>query len=64
MMPRLELLALMAASLAADGTRSIPGAVATAREILDELERAEPEAAAAHVRSRMTEALRRRERSP
>jgi hypothetical protein len=58
-MTQLELLAMMAAQLASNG-RSLQGAVAAARELLDLTRAAEPEAAAAHDRSRMAEAALRR----
>ena len=56
-MTEYELLAIMAAIMAADGERTAPGAVAAADALLDELKRHPAHAAAA--RSRMTEIQRR-----
>jgi hypothetical protein len=55
-----ELTVLVAATLAADGKRSLEGAVAGARELLDEVRRQEPELHDAHVRAGMAAAALRR----
>lgn len=55
-----ELLVTVAAQLASSGTRSLPGSVAAARELLDLVRQQEPELAGAHDRARVTEGTLRR----
>lgn len=57
-MSDVEVIATLAAVLAADGRRSAAGAVAMAREILDEVRRQEPELREAHERQQMRRAWR------
>lgn len=59
-MTAFELLVTVAAQLAASGTRSLPGSVAAARELLDLVRQQEPELAHAHDRARMADATLRR----
>lgn len=56
MLSEYELLNLMAALVSGDGQRSVTGAVATARAIVDEVRAQEPRAAAAHDRARLAAA--------
>lgn len=54
-----ELLVVVAAQLASDGARTLEGAVAAGRELIDIVRREEPDLAGAHDRARTTEAQRR-----
>jgi hypothetical protein len=56
-----ELMVVVAAQLAGNG-RSIEGAVAAARELLDRVRADEPDLAAAHDRARAADAMLRRSR--